>query len=107
MRFALEYRQILQVFCFRYRNKVKELSDLAVDQPMTGMERTIWWMEYVIRHKGARHLRSAILDLPYYQYMLIDIIGAVTIALIAFVFVVYKIITVLCRLRKSPKIKTT
>jgi glucuronosyltransferase len=37
------------------------------------METAIFWTEYVIRHKGAPHLRSAGADLPWYQYLLLDV----------------------------------
>jgi glucuronosyltransferase len=37
------------------------------------MDTAIFWTEYVIRHKGAPHLRSAAVDLPWYQYLLLDI----------------------------------
>ncbi|KAF2893558.1 hypothetical protein ILUMI_12612, partial [Ignelater luminosus] len=59
----------------KYRNRVKELADLVSDQPMTGLEKAVWWTEYVIRHKGAKHLRSSILEIPSYQYYLLDVIG--------------------------------
>ncbi|XP_031331146.1 UDP-glucuronosyltransferase 1-2-like, partial [Photinus pyralis] len=59
----------------RYRSTVKQLAELAQDQPMTGTEKAVWWTEYVIRHKGARHLRSPLLDIPWYQYLLLDVIG--------------------------------
>jgi hypothetical protein len=38
------------------------------------MDTAIYWVEYVIRHKGAPHLRVAGLDLPWYQYHLLDVI---------------------------------
>ncbi|KAK4872739.1 hypothetical protein RN001_014768 [Aquatica leii] len=41
----------------KYRNKIKELAELALDQPMTGFEKAVWWIEYVIRHNGTKHLR--------------------------------------------------
>ncbi|KAF2893561.1 hypothetical protein ILUMI_12615, partial [Ignelater luminosus] len=59
----------------KYRNRVKALADLATDQPMTGLEKAVWWAEYVIRHKGAKHLRSPVLEIPSYQYYLLDVIG--------------------------------
>ncbi|KAJ8923419.1 hypothetical protein NQ315_001977 [Exocentrus adspersus] len=58
-----------------YRNAVKRLKHLAIDTPMTGLETAVWWIEYVIRHKGAKHLRNPAADLPFYQYYLIDVIG--------------------------------
>ncbi|KAF5287358.1 hypothetical protein FQA39_LY15961 [Lamprigera yunnana] len=76
----------------KYKNKVKELAELASDQPMNGIEKAVWWTEYVIRHKGARHLRSPLLDIPTYQYYLLDVIAlfsAVIVAVISlFVLVV-------------------
>ncbi|KAF2883475.1 hypothetical protein ILUMI_22717 [Ignelater luminosus] len=58
----------------KYRNNIKELAELVQDQPMTGLEKAIWWIEYTIRHKGAKHLRSPAMDLPLYQYYLLDVI---------------------------------
>ncbi|KAK5640318.1 hypothetical protein RI129_011129 [Pyrocoelia pectoralis] len=57
----------------RYRHKIKELGELANDQPMTGLERAVWWTEYVLRHKGAQHLKSTVADIPFYQYYLLDV----------------------------------
>jgi glucuronosyltransferase len=35
----------------------------------------VYWTEYVIRHKGAPHLRSAVLELAWYQYEQLDVIA--------------------------------
>lgn len=35
----------------------------------------MYWIEYVIRHKGAPHLRSAAQDLTWYQLYLLDVLG--------------------------------
>lgn len=61
---------------------------------MTGLEKAVWWTEYVIRHKGAPHLRSPALDLPIYQYFLLDIIGFVLLVLGIGLFVLYKVLTI-------------
>lgn len=42
---------------------------------MNGLEKAVWWTEYVIRNKGAKHLRNPAADLPLYQYFLLDVIG--------------------------------
>ncbi|KAL5244409.1 hypothetical protein ACI65C_011819 [Semiaphis heraclei] len=41
---------------------------------MSPAESVVYWTEYVIRHKGAPHLRSHALDLTWYQYFLLDVI---------------------------------
>lgn len=78
----------------RYRNRIREIADLVEDQPNTGLERAVWWTEYVIRHKGAAHLRSPALDIPLYQYYLLDVIAVLVLfitVLIGLVGVVLKV----------------
>ena len=43
------------------------------------------WLEYVIRHNGTNHLRSAALDLNIFQYFLLDIICISFVSFITFV----------------------
>lgn len=64
-------------FFFRYLEKAKELSVLFKDRPLSPLETAIYWIEYVIRHKGAHHLRSAAMDLHWFQYLLLDVVGAI------------------------------
>ncbi|KDR22772.1 hypothetical protein L798_15644, partial [Zootermopsis nevadensis] len=65
----------------RYRENAQRLSRIYRDQPLTPLDQAVFWTEYVIRHKGAPHMRSAALDLAWYQYFLLDIIVALTLAL--------------------------
>jgi glucuronosyltransferase len=57
----------------KYRDNMKKLSALSKDEPQSALNRAVWWTEYVIRHNGAKHLRSAALDLAWYQYLLLDV----------------------------------
>ncbi|KAK4872740.1 hypothetical protein RN001_014769 [Aquatica leii] len=88
-----------------YRNKVKKLAELAMDQPMTGLEKAIWWTEYVIRHNGTKHLRCPSLDIPFYQYYLLDVIAVVTLVLIAligaFIFIFKSLLKLIKKLTRD------
>ncbi|KAF2903124.1 hypothetical protein ILUMI_03060 [Ignelater luminosus] len=53
----------------KYRQNIQDLAKIALDQPMTALERAVWWTEYVLRNNGAKHLRSPAVDLPTYQYV--------------------------------------
>jgi glucuronosyltransferase len=57
----------------------------------------VFWTEYVIRHKGAPHMRSAALDLTWYQYFLLDVIAALALVLGLILFFIYLIIGALLR----------
>jgi len=51
----------------------------------------VYWTEYVIRHKGAPHLRSAALDLAWYQYFLLDVIAVLALVAVCGLVAVYSI----------------
>ncbi|XP_030374219.1 UDP-glucuronosyltransferase 2B13-like [Scaptodrosophila lebanonensis] len=51
------------------------ISERYRDQPETSLERAIWWTEYVIRHKGASHMRVAAMDLNFIQIHSLDTLG--------------------------------
>lgn len=70
---------------------------------MTGLEKAVWWTEYVIRHKGARHLRSPAVDMSLYQYLLLDVIGFVLAVTVISVLILYKITAFSLKLIKSYK----
>jgi len=53
------------------------------------MDTAIYWTEYVIRHRGAPHLRTAGADLPLYQYLLLDVTAVLVTAILAVVYVIY------------------
>ncbi|XP_074036988.1 UDP-glycosyltransferase UGT5 [Leptinotarsa decemlineata] len=59
----------------KYRERVVKARELIQDQPMNGLDKAVWWIEHVIRHKGARHLRSPAADMPIFQYFMVDVIA--------------------------------
>ncbi|XP_078532900.1 2-hydroxyacylsphingosine 1-beta-galactosyltransferase [Lissotriton helveticus] len=56
-----------------YRQQAQKLSEIHKDQPGHPTSRTIYWINYILRHNGAEHLRAAISDISFYQYFLLDI----------------------------------
>ncbi|XP_059470072.1 UDP-glucosyltransferase 2-like [Neocloeon triangulifer] len=57
----------------RISEEAKRRSKVFHDQPKGPLERAVFWIEYVIRHNGAHHLRSAALDLSCMQLALLDV----------------------------------
>lgn len=78
-----------------------KIRDLWLDHPMKSLDRAIWWIEYVIRHNGTKHLRSPTADIPWIQYLLLDIIFVVLVA----VFVIIKLIQYLVSMCSKKKEK--
>jgi len=48
-------------------------SALLRDRPLSAMDTAIYWIEYVIRHEGATHIKSAAQDLAWYQLYNYDV----------------------------------
>ena len=69
------------------------ISGLLKDHPYTPLQETCNWIEYVVRHGGARHLRAQVFDIPWYQYYLLD----VTAFLVAIVAIIVMVIRLACR----------
>jgi glucuronosyltransferase len=82
---------------YRYRDNAQRLSRIYRDQPLTPLQQAVYWTEYVIRHKGAPHLRSAALDLAWYQYFLLDVIAVLALAVGSAVVIVFLILRALWR----------
>ena len=54
-----------------------ELSSKFKDELISPSELVKYWTEYVLRHKGALHLRPSEADMPLYQYLMLDVICVV------------------------------
>ncbi|CAK6969085.1 UDP glucuronosyltransferase 5 family%2C polypeptide D1 [Scomber scombrus] len=90
----------------RYRQNMQRLSRLHRDQPMAPMDQAIFWVEYVMRHKGAPHLRTDAYNMPWYSYYCLDVLllllTAVTIPLLS-TLAVFRFLC--CRSRRKNKSK--
>lgn len=76
----------------RYAINAKLVSERFRDQQNTPMETAIYWVEYIVRHKGAPHLRVAALDLSIFVNYSLDVIGFVAFSMIFVVYVLIKIV---------------
>jgi len=74
----------------KYRKNAKIASELFRDRPMTPAESVVYWAEYVVRHKGAPHLKSLAFDVTWYEYYALDVITAILATVLATVYVVRK-----------------
>ncbi|CAG7731046.1 unnamed protein product [Allacma fusca] len=64
-----------------YADTAKRLSKIFLDQQTKPLDRGVFWVEYVLRHKGALHLRSAARDLSYIQYFSLDTLAVLLVIL--------------------------
>uniref|UniRef100_G3UJU3 glucuronosyltransferase n=1 Tax=Loxodonta africana TaxID=9785 RepID=G3UJU3_LOXAF len=58
-----------------YKENAIRLSAICHDQPFKPLDRAICCIQFVMLHKGTKHLRPATLSLTWYQYHSLDMIG--------------------------------
>ncbi|XP_025859304.2 UDP-glucuronosyltransferase 2A3 isoform X1 [Vulpes vulpes] len=80
-----------------YKENATRLSRIHHDQPVKPLDRAVFWIEFVMRHKGAKHLRPASHDLTWYQYHSLDVIGFLLACVATAIFLVTKCCLFTCR----------
>lgn len=76
----------LKALLDRYRSRLRRLAQLAHEQPIKPLDKAVFWIEYVIRHKGAAHLRSPAIDVPFYRFYMLDVAATLILTLLFFVY---------------------
>nr|XP_053635837.1 UDP-glycosyltransferase UGT5-like isoform X3 [Cherax quadricarinatus] len=79
----------------KYKENVSRMSMLLRDQVTTSKERAVFWTEYVIRHHGAPHLRSPAAQLSWVEFLMLDVILLLHLALFIIFFILRRILRVL------------
>lgn len=85
-----------------YRSSIRKLSELHRDRPSSPLDSATFWIEYVMRHRGAAHLRSEAIHLPWYSYHNLDVLAF----LLAFTAIALLTSVYICKIlccRKSIK----
>lgn len=90
----------------RYIEASRDVSRRYRDQPLTPIETAVYWTEYVIRHKGSPHLRSASMELNWFEYHNVDVLGSLGFAFFLIVIVVLKLFA-MCYRRVCGRGKVT
>ncbi|XP_009884115.1 PREDICTED: UDP-glucuronosyltransferase 1-1-like isoform X3 [Charadrius vociferus] len=81
----------------KYKENIKRLSDLHLDRPIHPLDLAVHWVEFVMRHKGAPHLRPAAHDLNWIQYHSLDVIAFLLAVVLLSLFISLKYCLFCCR----------
>lgn len=72
----------------RYKERVQAVSVRLKAQRETGLERAVWWVEYITQH-GDLHLKFSGKDLSLAQYLLLDVLAILLAVLLTVGLVVF------------------
>lgn len=76
-----------------YKTNMDRASEIFRDRQVGAMDTAIYWIEYVIKHRGAPHLVAAGVHLPWYKFYLLDVFSilvAISVLPISILFCIYR-----------------
>ncbi|XP_061463769.1 UDP-glucuronosyltransferase 1A1-like isoform X3 [Rhineura floridana] len=85
------------IFDKKYKENIQRLSALHLDRPIQPIDLAVHWVEFVMKHKGAPHLRPAAHDLNCIQYHSIDVIAFLLAVALLALFISLKCCLFCCR----------
>lgn len=89
-----------------YRANMQRLSSLHRDQPMKPLDTALFWIEYIMRNKGAAHLRTESYKLPWYSYHSVDVIlflAGIALIILGTVAAFIRCFCIMCLRKKSKR----
>ncbi|XP_066478198.1 UDP-glucuronosyltransferase 1-6-like [Tiliqua scincoides] len=81
----------------KYKENILRLSALHLDRPIHPLDLAVHWVEFVMKHKGAPHLRPAAHDLNWIQYHSLDVIAFLLAVVLLSLFIWLKCCLFCCR----------
>ncbi|XP_054028113.1 UDP-glucuronosyltransferase 1A8 isoform X2 [Dryobates pubescens] len=81
----------------KYKENIKRMSELHLDRPIHPLDLAVHWVEFVMRHKGAPHLRPAAHDLNWIQYHSLDVVAFLLVVGLLSLFISLKCCLFCCR----------
>lgn len=85
------------------RQEAKRRSGVMKDQPQPAGEVASYWVNYVIRHKGAPHLRSPVVAMAWYQVYNVDVWMTAAAVAIGITYLLVKLLAAGCARLCSSK----
>ncbi|RXN28589.1 UDP-glucuronosyltransferase 2C1-like protein [Labeo rohita] len=91
-----------------YKENAMRLSRIHHDRPIKPLDEAVFWIEFVMRNKGAKHLRVEAHNLAWYQYHCLDVFAFLITVLTVVLYVVFKmckffIMRCCCRSKRKSK----
>uniref|UniRef100_A0A087XJ39 UDP-glucuronosyltransferase n=1 Tax=Poecilia formosa TaxID=48698 RepID=A0A087XJ39_POEFO len=77
-------------FINSYKENAMRLSKIHHDRPMSPRDEAVFWIEFTMRNKGAKHLRVQAHELTWYQYHSLDVLAFLLVIDLLLIFILFK-----------------
>lgn len=75
----------------KYKKNAVEVSKRFQDRPMSALDTAMFWIEYVIRHKGAKHIKSPAMEMTWIEYNMLDVYAFILAGTVLCCYVLYEV----------------
>ncbi|KAH8357217.1 hypothetical protein KR084_010041, partial [Drosophila pseudotakahashii] len=75
----------------KYKENMDKASRIFRDRPLGAMDTAVYWIDYVVEHRGASHMVAAGVHLPWFQFYLLDVSAIILIIALLPLFTLYAI----------------
>ncbi len=90
-----------------YAETIRKASEIYRSRPMSARQRAAYWVEHVLKH-GAGYLRSHAVDMPWYEYLMVDILCPMVLGCVVLLWLIWRLAGCLLRsFTRSRKQKQT
>ncbi|XP_023940208.2 UDP-glycosyltransferase UGT5 [Bicyclus anynana] len=79
----------------KYIEAAKEVSRRFKDRPMTALDTAMFWLEYVIRNKGAEYMKNPAINMSWVAYTMLDVYAFIIILLVSALLITLKVFSIL------------
>ena len=86
-----------------YYESIERISDIFKSNQNDPLDTAIYWIEYIIKHKGAPHLQSHAKNLPWYRYLLLDVFMVV----FGVIYIIFDVLKQIVSFLKTKQPKDT
>lgn len=102
-----DFRNAVETVLFNksYSENVKRYSVLYKDRPLTARQSVVYWSEYVIRHRGAAHLKSPLVYMTWYEAANLDVMAFILLVIILIVWILKVFWEITFKLVKKISVK--
>ncbi|CAI6347498.1 unnamed protein product [Macrosiphum euphorbiae] len=81
----------------RFKDNAVDLSHRFHDRPHNPKDTVAYWIEYVLRHDGAHHLKSEAVNTNWYQYFSLDFLVIAFVIIISLLYFFYNVISIILK----------
>ncbi|XP_072388405.1 UDP-glycosyltransferase UGT5-like [Diabrotica undecimpunctata] len=90
-----------------FAEKAQLLSKSFKDRPLSPTDTALYWIDYAVNHKGAPFMKTTAVDMPLYQYWLLDVLVFISVVLLVLLYLFYRLANFFVRklFKKENKLK--